>query len=105
MPGFIVHLGAVVQCAHGGQAMPATVSPRVTVSGQPVATLSSLYTVAGCALPPTAGGPCVTAQWVVGATRVMANGVPVLVQSGQALTAPPAVPLLVATTQTRVTAL
>ena len=103
MPGFILHLGAVVQCAHGGQAVPVVVSPRVTVSGQPITTLASTYTVAGCALPPPPG-PCVTAQWVMGATRVTSSGQPVLIMGGQALTAPNAVPLLAVTTQTRVTA-
>ena len=45
-----------------------------------VTTLPAPYVVAGCALPPppAGNGPCVTAQWVTGATRVLANGVPVL---------------------------
>ena len=52
MPGFLLHLGATVMCAHGGQAQPTVVSPRVMVSGQPVVTLAAPYVVAGCALPP-----------------------------------------------------
>ena len=91
-------------CSHGGQATPVTTNPRVLVSGQPVATLSSLYTVAGCALPPpTAGnGPCVTAQFVSSATRVMAGGVPVLLLDSQAVCVPTGTPLMVTMTQTRV---
>jgi hypothetical protein len=104
MPGFIVHMGAVVQCSHGGQAMPTVTSPSVTVSGQPIATLASLYAIAGCTLQPPAGAPCVSAQWVVGATRVTSDGQPVLVEGGQALVSPTPAPLLVVTTQTRVTA-
>lgn len=104
MPGLVLHLGATVQCVHGGLAQPAAPFPRVLVNGQPVVTLSSPYIVAGCGLPPPAGGPCVTAQWVIGATRVMAGGAPVLVQSGVAVCAPTATPLLVSATQTRVTA-
>jgi hypothetical protein len=80
------------------------VSPRVTVMGQPVATLASLYTVAGCTLQPPAGPPCVTAQWLVGALRVTSQGQPLLVMGGQSLTSPVPTPLLVLTTQTRVTA-
>jgi hypothetical protein len=49
MPGFILHLGATVICAHGGQAVPIAPFPRVLVSGQPIATLASPYAVAGCA--------------------------------------------------------
>ena len=74
MPGPIVHLGATVICSHGGQATPIAPFPRVLVSGQPIATLASPYVVAGCPFPPVSGGPCVTAQWMVGATRVLAGG-------------------------------
>lgn len=103
MPGFILHVGAVVQCAHAGQAMPTVPSPRVTVMGQPITTLSAPYTVAGCAAP-VPPGPCVTAQWVMGATRVTSMGQPVLIMGGMATTVPNGVPLVAVTTQTRVTA-
>ena len=99
---FLLHQGAVVMCAHGGQAMPVTFEPRVTLGGQPVTTLADPYSIAGCALVPPAPGPCVTAQWVMGATRVMAGGVPVLLQSGQAVCVPTGTPLMVVMTQTRV---
>lgn len=104
MPGPIVHLGATVLCSHGGQATPATPFPRVLVSGQPIVTLSSPYVVAGCPLPSNAGGPCVSAQWVVGATRVVAGGAPVVVQSGTAMCVPTGVPLTVTVVQPRVVA-
>ena len=35
MPGFLLHVGATVLCAHGGQAQPTAPNPRVLVSGQP----------------------------------------------------------------------
>jgi hypothetical protein len=81
------------------------VSPRVTVSGQPVATLGAPYTIAGCPLPPppAANGPCVTAQFTVGATRVFAGGLPVLLMSSPAICAPTGTPLLVLAAQPRVT--
>ena len=103
MPGFVLHLGAMVQCAHAGQALPTVVSPRVTVSSQPVATLASMYSVAGCALS-SVGTPCVTGQWVMGATRVTSSGQPLLIMGGQSMTVPNSTPLIVMTTQTRVTA-
>jgi hypothetical protein len=104
VPGFVLHVGATVMCAHGGQAQPTVPNPRVLVSGQPTVTQSTPYVIAGCPFVPPAAGPCVTAQWVVGATRVFASGVPVLVQSSQAICAPTGTPLLILVTQTRVVA-
>jgi len=107
MPGFLVHVGAQIMCSHGGQATPTVPNPRVVVSGQPTTLLSSPYVVAGCALPPppVANGPCVTGQFVSGTTRVLSNGQPLLVLSSQAVCAPSGTPLIIAVTQTRVTAM
>ena len=104
MPGFLLHVGATVQCVHAGQAQPVVSNPRVSVGGQPIVTQSGVYTVAGCSLPPppTANGPCVTAQWLTAATRVRAGGVPVLLQDSQAICAPTGTPLNVVLTQLRV---
>jgi hypothetical protein len=102
MPGFLVHLGATVLCAHGGQAQPTAPNPRVLVSGQAVTTTAPPYVVAGCPFVPPAAGPCVTAQWLVGAIRVLAGGVPVVIQGGTSLCAPTGTPLNVLVTQVRV---
>src|SRR5580698_4241019 len=105
MPAPILHMGAVVTCAHGGQAMPTAPSPCVFVSGMPIATIAAPYTVAGCAFAPPAGnGPCVTAQWVVGAVRVTSEGQPVVVMTGVATCVPTGTPLLPMSAQTRVIA-
>jgi hypothetical protein len=106
MPGFLVHVGAQVLCAHAGQAQPTTPNPRVTVSGQPTVTIASPYVVAGCTMPPpTAGnGPCVTAQFVTAATRVTSNGQPLLLLDSQAICTPTGTPLMILVTQTRVSA-
>ena len=103
MPGFVLHAGATVICLHGGQAMPVTPNPRVKVSGQPIATQTCPYTIAGC--PFTVGASpsqCVTAQWVMAATRVRAGGVPVLLQDSQAVCAPNGTGLNIVVMQTRV---
>jgi len=107
MPGFLVHVGAQVLCPHAGQAQPTVPNPRVMVSGQPTVTIAAPYVVAGCTLPPppAANGPCITAQWISGATRVFSNGQPLVVQSSQAICAPTGTPLLIVATQTRVSAL
>jgi hypothetical protein len=104
MPGFLLHVGAVVQCMHGGMAQATAPNPRVKVMGQPIVTQVAPWTIAGCTFPPppVANGPCVTAQWVMGATRVKANGMPVLLQDSQALCVPTGTGLIISMTQTRV---
>ncbi len=105
MPGFLVHVGAAVSCAHGGQAQPTVPNPRVTVSGQPTVTLAGPWVVAGCTFPPppAANGPCVTAQFLMGSTRILSNGQPLLLLDSQAICAPTGTPLLITVTQIRVT--
>jgi hypothetical protein len=103
MPGPLLHLGATVLCSHGGQAMPTSPNPRVLVSGQPVSTMPMPYTVAGCAfVPPGGNGPCVLAQWVTGATRVLVGGQPAVLLDSQAICTPTGTPLLPVAAQTRV---
>lgn len=105
MPGPVLHLGATVMCAHGGQAMPTAPVARVLVSGQPVATIAAPYSIAGCGfVPPAGNGPCVTAQWTVGAVRVLAMGQPLALQTGSAICAPTGTPLLLLVAQPRVLA-
>jgi hypothetical protein len=105
MPGPILHQGAVVMCAHGGQAMPTAPSPRVTVSGMPIATAAAPYSVAGCAFtPPDGNGPCATAQWSVAAVRVTSEGQPVVIMTGLATCVPTGTPLAPLSAQTRVLA-
>ena len=48
--------------------------------------------------------PCATAQWTMGATRVTSLGQPVILQQHVDLL-PTGTPLLIATTQTRVSAM
>lgn len=105
MPGPLLHVGATVLCAHAGQAQPTMPNPRVLVSGQPTVMMTSPYVIAGCVMPPpiAGNGPCVTAQWVSGATRLFSNGVPLLLMDSQAICVPTGTPLLPAVVQLRVT--
>jgi hypothetical protein len=106
MPGFLLHVGATVMCAHGGQAQPTAPNPRVTVLGQPTVLQTAPYAVAGCAFPPppNGNGPCVTGQWTTGSVRVTSTGQPLLLLSSMATCVPTGTPLIVSVTQTRVTA-
>ena len=106
MPGFLLHVGATVVCAHGGRAQPMAPNPRVMVGGMPAVTLTTPYIVAGCPLPPppAGNGPCVTGRWITAATRVTSNGQPLLLADSQAVCAPTGTPLLTLAMQTRVSA-
>ena len=101
----ILHVGATVLCSHAGQATPVAPFPRVTVSGQPVCTLATPYAVVGCALTGTPNPPCATAQWVVGAARVLAGGAPVVTLASQSVCVPTGTPLLPLVAQPRAMAL
>jgi hypothetical protein len=103
MSGPILHLGATVMCSHGGQALPTAPSARVLLSGQPAVAQSSVWTVAGCPFVPSAGnGPCVTATYVVAATRVLIDGAPAVLMSSSSVCTPTGTPLVPVQAQTRV---
>ena len=77
MPGLLLHVGATVLCAHGGQAQPTAPNPRVKVHGAAGghagrAPMSSAAVRTPCRRLST--GPCVIGQWVTAATRVTVHG-------------------------------
>jgi|SRR5262252_3681113 len=104
MPAPVLHVGAVVTCSHAGPATPVAPFPRVLLSGQPVVTLSSPCAIAGCALTGTPAPPCATGQWLTGATRMLAGGVPVATMAGSSTCIPTGTPMLPVSAQTRVLA-
>src|SRR6266516_293471 len=87
MPGPVFHVGATAICPHGGQVTTVPGSPRVMVSGMPVATMADAYLVAGCAftVPPGKPQPCIKVQWIVPAMRVLVMGQPVIIQTSVGL--------------------
>jgi hypothetical protein len=104
MPGFLLNIASTVICSHGGQAKCTMPMPRVRVMGLPVTVQPPPYVIAGCANPPPPVnvGPCITGMWVLGALRVKAMGMPVLLQDSQAVCVPTGTPLTVVLTQMRV---
>jgi hypothetical protein len=90
-----------VLCAHAGQATPLAPFLRVTVSGQPVVTLATPYAIAACGLTGSGAPPCATAQWIVGAARVLAGGAPVVTMAGSSVCVPTGTPLMPLVAQTR----
>jgi len=86
MPGFLVQVGATINCPHGGRVMVTPTQVRVRAGGQPVALLNGVYPIVGCPFQIPVGvgtkpQPCVRAQWLVPAVRVRVTGQPVLVRS------------------------
>lgn len=102
MPGPLLDAAAAVMCAHGGSAQPAAPNARVRVNGAPIATAPGPWVVAGCALPPQEGGPCLIAQFTTAATRITSGGQPVLLTDSLAVATPTATPLIVVSAQSRV---
>lgn len=111
MPGPVLHTGAVATCPHGGVLSIIAASPRVLVSGMPAAVLTDQGLVAGCVFttPGPKPQPCVTTKWMVGATRVLASGQPLLINPCVALCFSveqiPGGPPIISGAQTRVVAM
>lgn len=111
MPGPVLHTGANATCPHGGVLTIVVASPRVMVGGMPAAVLTDQGLIAGCtfSIPPAPKPqPCVTTKWIAGATRVMSNGVPLLINPCVALCVSaeqiPGGPPTITSSQTRVVA-
>ena len=114
MPGYIVQVGATIQCTHGASAAIVPSQVRVKLSGQPAAVLSDTTNVAGCPFQVPIGTgtkpqPCISVRWTVPATRVRAGGTFVLIQSStgicQSAEQIPQGPPVIAATQVRVKAM
>jgi hypothetical protein len=81
MPGFVLHVGATVQCPHQAPANVSPTQPRVLVEGQPIANIAAATAVTGCPfqIPVGAGTkpqPCVTVKWALPSTRFLVNRKP-----------------------------
>jgi hypothetical protein len=84
MPGALVHVGAMGMCPHLGQISVISTNTRVFVGNMPVATALDTFPIVGCvfqipATPPIPH-PCVQVKWLVPATRVFVNFLPVVLQ-------------------------
>jgi len=85
MPGFLLHIGAGMQCFHAAPATVISKQPKVLVGMKPVTTIDPtaiVATVTGCLfqvpiLPTgTKPQPCVTVKWTQPSTRFKVNGLP-----------------------------
>lgn len=100
---FLLDKNTVAQCTHGGSAQPLAGNPRVKIDGAPVLTVATQLAVSGC--PNVAGTspfPCVLGAFAAGATRVKVMGMPVLLDSSQAINTPTGASVTIVNTQRRV---
>lgn len=104
MPGPLLNVASTIQCAHGAPALPTAPNPRVLLSGLPVVTIAAPHSVTGCPFNVSGSpSPCITANWVIGAVRVFAGGMAVLLMDSQAVCVPNGTPVVILSTQPRVT--
>lgn len=103
MPGALLTVGSDIKCLHGARAQAAVPDPHVVCSGQPIVTMAAPHIVAGCPFNILVPSPCITANWLVGALRVFASGIPVLLMDSQAICTPNGTPVVITATQPRVT--
>jgi hypothetical protein len=103
MPGYLLHVGAVVTCFDGGPAQPMKPNPSVTVSGQATVTQPTTYSITGCPLSANGNG-CVTGTWTTATTRVTSGGQALVITSGLSNSTPNATSLKVVSSQKLVSA-
>jgi uncharacterized Zn-binding protein involved in type VI secretion len=88
MPGSpLVAVGASAICPHAGQVSIVSANTRVVLGGQPAATASDQFPIAGCPFTPGSAPPhpCVSVRWIVPSTRVRINGQPAVLQTSTGL--------------------
>jgi len=97
MPGPMLTSTTQIKCAHAGTATPVSTNPKVTINAQPVVTIATQYTVAGCTFPSMSSGapPCVKAQFTSASTKVTSYGQFVLLGDSQATTLPNGTPAII----------
>ncbi len=99
----LLTIGSTVMCPHGGRAVLSTANTQATVRGQAVLLQTDRHTIAGCPFfIGTVASPCISIQWMTGATQAKVNQTPVLLQTSvglclSAAQAPQGVALIVQT--------
>ncbi len=73
---------STVICPHGGQAQLVTSNTEILFDGAPALLLTDVHPIIGCTF--VAGlvyMPCLTIQWLTGATQTQLRGTPLLLQN------------------------
>lgn len=103
MPGFLLHKGATIKCAHNGTVEATAPVTNVLVDGKPIVVKPVPHGVTACTFNVSGSPqPCITARWNTAATRIKSYGNPVLLKDSQATCDPNNTPVVITVTQTRV---
>ena len=81
----ILTTGSTVMCPHGGQATLFTSNTEALIDGVPALLITDIHPIAGCPFAPVTPLPCLTIQWITGATQANVHGVPMLLQNSVGL--------------------
>jgi hypothetical protein len=73
MPALLTQ-ASTMMCPHGGTVTAIPGCMRAQAGGAPVLRMSDTFIIAGCSFAPVVPHPCVTVQWVQGATRAKHGG-------------------------------
>lgn len=107
MADFLLNVGATGMCPHGAPLQVIPSQAKVMLGGQPAATASDQFVIAGCPFttPVPKPQPCVTAKFAP-AVKVMLSGKPAVLKAGgvvcQSIEQIPAGPPNVTVTQIKV---
>lgn len=107
MGAAVVTTASALVCAHGGAGAVVVGDVRVRVCGAPAVLVGDPVVVAGCPArtPPDGPGPCLSGVFLTGAGRVRSRGRSLAIFSGASTASPAGPPLIVASAQSRVSAL
>lgn len=109
MAGKTLTTASSLSCPHGATVTITPSNTHAKADGNFIATAADTFTIAGCpfqlpTVPPTPS-PCITVQWIVTDEMVTA-GAPTLSESSQGLCisalGPPQGPVIISSTQTKV---
>ena len=78
----VLTANSIVRCPHGGVATLLSANSRVSVGGSPILNVTDPAIVTGCAVVPD---QCAKIVWLQGSPRVLAGGVPVVIQESVGL--------------------
>jgi hypothetical protein len=81
----ILTTSSTVMCPHGGMAQLFTSNTEAVIDGAPALLLTDIHPIVGCPFAPVTPLPCLTIQWVTGATQTSVHGIPVLLQTSVGL--------------------
>lgn len=81
MDGFLLHVGMVATCPHGGNVQTSLGSTRVRIDHKPALRVTDLCLICGCSFMVfNKAQPCLTVRWNESASRVRIEHLPAVLE-------------------------